>query len=328
MRVCRFLAGNGLWRAVLVLLCVTISIDIVSAEPSLLYDAQQVPDTVLLAPVSAGQQLEVIHGYNDPLPGEFCKIGAASDHCGSQRYGLDLVPSDQSKAEILSPLPGIIAWITGDCLGIRTSDNLNLNVCHFGRFNVSKNSSVKRGTVLGTRRTSWIHLSLDDRYRNSSKPPIPFNGAHTLEGISFDQGGDRQRNVHYKAKFNSTNGSTSPAYRAQYINQSFAGTMTAGSTQRVQVHVQNTGSATWDANTKIAPAPRDQASPFYDAASWESGARIMSAGSVAPGQPKSLSSEYVPQLHQGNIGLVSPLCRRVSPGLPSPMMASYTSTSP
>ncbi len=80
--------------------------------------------------------------------------------------------------------------------------------------------------------------------------------------------------------------SDEPPYQAQYVNQSFQSTMTAGSTQRVQVHVLNTGSATWDSNTKIAPAPRDKTSPFYDSATWESGARIMSAGRVAPGETK------------------------------------------
>ena len=169
-----------------------------------------VSDTALLAPVSAGQTLTVIHGYNDPLPNESCIIGNSSDHCLNQRYGLDLKPSDQTKLEILAPLPGQIAWISGNCLGIRTSDNLNLNVCHFGRFQVSRNSTVKRGDVLGTRSTSWIHLSLDDRNRYASKPPVPFNGTHTLEGIAFDPGGDYQRNVHAGRQFTSSNGVSKP----------------------------------------------------------------------------------------------------------------------
>lgn len=60
-----------------------------------------ISDTQLLAPVSAGQTLTIIHGYNDPLPNEKCVIGSSSDHCQNQRYGLDLKPSDQTKLEIL-----------------------------------------------------------------------------------------------------------------------------------------------------------------------------------------------------------------------------------
>ncbi len=169
-----------------------------------------ISDTQLLAPVSAGQTLTIIHGYNDPLPNEKCVIGSSSDHCQNQRYGLDLKPSDQTKLEILAPLPGKIDWIEGNCLGIRTSDNLNLNVCHFGRFQVLRNSTVKRGDVLGTRSTSWIHISLDDRNRYASKPPVPFNGAHAIEGIAFDAGADYQRNVHVNKQFTSSNGSLPP----------------------------------------------------------------------------------------------------------------------
>jgi len=166
---------------------------------------RQVDNTVyLLAPVSAGQMLTIIHGYNDPLPNESCVIGTPPDHCQNQKYGLDLVPSDQTDKNILAPLSGIIQWeddptkIKYPCLGIRTDDNLNLNVCHFLSFSVQQSEQVKRGQILGTRSTDWIHLSLDDRY-NISTPtlpyyePIPFNGAHTIEGIPFDPGPDSVR---------------------------------------------------------------------------------------------------------------------------------------
>src|SRR6185503_10311268 len=105
--------------------------------------------------------LTVVHGYNDPIVGEPCAIGTAPDHCGNQRYGLDLSPSDATDTNILAPLPGSIAWISGDCLGLKTTDNLNLNVCHFASASVAVNDTVARGAVLGTRSTSWIHLSLD-----------------------------------------------------------------------------------------------------------------------------------------------------------------------
>ncbi len=170
-------------------------------------DGSPVGDVALLAPVSRGQTLSVSHGYNDPLPGEPCNIGGGgADHCDNQKYGLDLVPSEQTDLRILAPLPGRIAWISGGCLGMLTRDNLNLNVCHFSSVSAALNDEVGRGAVLGTRSTSWIHLSLDDRYRDSSKPPVAFNGAHTLEGRSVDPGPDDQRNQHLGVTFTSTNG--------------------------------------------------------------------------------------------------------------------------
>ncbi|EFO80305.1 fibronectin type III domain-containing protein [Oscillochloris trichoides DG-6] len=75
-------------------------------------------------------------------------------------------------------------------------------------------------------------------------------------------------------------------FAGQSVAQSYQNTMMAGSTQTVQVQVKNIGTATWDSSTRIAPVPRDQASPFYDPATWQSTTRIMSAGSVAPGQTK------------------------------------------
>ena len=76
-----------------------------------------------------------------------------------------------------------------------------------------------------------------------------------------------------------------PTYRAQYISQSNLPTMTVGSVQTVQVRLKNTGTATWDNNTKIVPIPRNVNSNFYDP-SWESQIRIVSTGIVAPGQDK------------------------------------------
>ena len=50
---------------------------------------QQDDSVFLLAPVSSGQTLTVIHGYNDPLPGEVCNIGSSIDPCQNQQYGLE-----------------------------------------------------------------------------------------------------------------------------------------------------------------------------------------------------------------------------------------------
>jgi Tol biopolymer transport system component len=175
----------------------------------------------LLAPVAAGQTLTIIHGYNDPLPGEICDIGnklgiaqTKGDHCNNQMYGLDLQPSDQSDTKILAPLPGIIAWITGECLGILTKDNLNLNICHFQTFDVAEQDNVSRGDILGTRVVTkeWIHLSLDDANYGGNRQPIPFNGVHTIEGISFDPGPDTNRGPSFgNIVITSTNGETQNA---------------------------------------------------------------------------------------------------------------------
>ena len=175
----------------------------------------QISDVTLLAPTSSGQQLQVIHGYNDPLPSENCAIGSASDHCNNQRYGLDLKPSDQDKLEILAPLPGKIGWggngTTLDCLGITTQDNLNLTICHFGTFSVQQFDTVQRGQVLGTRRTNWIHISLDDRGKNPWQP-IPFNGVHAIEGRDLNPPANEasDRDVHRNEVLVSTNGAVAP----------------------------------------------------------------------------------------------------------------------
>ncbi len=60
--------------------------------------------------------------------------------------------------------------------------------------------------------------------------------------------------------------------------------MLPSSRKPATVQIRNTGTATWDANTRLAPMPQDQASPFYDPATWISAGRIVSAGTVAPGQ--------------------------------------------
>ena len=167
----------------------------------------QKDDFSLSAPVASGQTLTVIHGYNDPLPNEACNIGTPPDHCNNQKYGLDLKPSDLSDTNILAPLPGFVNWMAGGCLGILTGDNLNLTICHFQTVLVANHQAVFRGQILGIRSDGWIHLSLDDRYNHpaSPYPPVAFNGAHTLEGFSFDPGSDTARNQWLNQSITSTN---------------------------------------------------------------------------------------------------------------------------
>jgi hypothetical protein len=160
-------------------------------------------DTALLAPIPAGEKLYIYHGYNDPVVTDptKCPIGSSLDHCANQKYGLDLLVKNQSEKRILAPLPGIIAWPdttlkdAGDCLGIKTEDNLNLTICHFGNFAVKHGDQVKRGEVLGTRSTGWIHLSLDDGDYSKGKlrKPIEFSGSHTIERISFPSDGTQNQ---------------------------------------------------------------------------------------------------------------------------------------
>src|SRR3990172_7740554 len=213
-------------------------------------------DVALLAPVSRGQTLVVVHGYNDPIPGEPCVIGGGgADHCSNQKYGLDLNPSRQAELEILAPLPGRIAWISGDCMGIRTRDDLNLNVCHFGRFDLGVGDEVSRGAVLGARSTSWIHLSLDDRYRDSSRPPVPFNGTHRIEGLSFDPQADTVRNQHAGASFTSTNaalaGSGDCSRLVADLNFPDGTAVSPGQSIRKGWRLENCGDTSWTGFTAV-----------------------------------------------------------------------------
>ena len=144
-------------------------------------------DASLSSPFASGS-LTLIHGYNDPPIGAYCpRAGSGpTDHCGNQRYGIDLASSNPADTRILSPLPGRISWISGDCLGINTDDGLDLTVCHFKSFIVGWGNKVPRGAVLGYRSTSWIHLSLDRSAKaDPNTPPVPFAGAHAIVGISL-----------------------------------------------------------------------------------------------------------------------------------------------
>lgn len=159
-------------------------------------------DDSLLSPFNNGMTWTVSQGYlnnrNQTLAG--CHIGTGPDHCRNQLFGLDMVPDQQNDTDILAPGNGIVAFRgkleDEDCIGLRiTLDNgLNMNVCHFASFNVNQGERVVQGRVLGIRSTPHVHLSLDDRYRIgtlcSGKErcflPVPFDGQHTIEGVSFD----------------------------------------------------------------------------------------------------------------------------------------------
>lgn len=176
----------------------------------------------LKAPVRKGLSLTVIHGYNDPIeanlpdctPGEVCNnqgtrtcdvfggccpINTPNDHCGHQRYALDLQPGDGWGGVIIAPASGKVGWSGGECLGLTLEDGTNLTICHFGENDkwVSQGDQVVQGQCLGRKKTgkNWIHLNLDDgkiHFRRGPSHPIPFvsgnpkfpNGL-SLEGKNF-----------------------------------------------------------------------------------------------------------------------------------------------
>lgn len=168
--------------------------------------AQGGADDGFQAPVASGQTLTVIHGYNDPIAGETCVIGSGPDHCENQQFGLDLEPSDQGDTRVLSPTAGTVAWNDTEgsgCIGIATGDGLNLTVCHLASPAISVGTPLDTGDELGTRSTSWIHLSLDDR-SGPNPQAVPFVGAHRIEGLEFSPTG--ARNEFLGRAITSTNG--------------------------------------------------------------------------------------------------------------------------
>lgn len=79
-----------------------------------------------------------------------------------------------------------------------------------------------------------------------------------------------------------------PSYRGEYVGQSFPLAhveqlvIEQGDVVPGWFDVKNTGAQTWSAQTKLAPTPRDQASPLA-AGSWLAPHRAATAGAVAPG---------------------------------------------
>lgn len=155
----------------------------------------------ILSPFNKDVTWKVTSGYynNRDQSMDGCHIGFAPDHCRNQLFGFDLVPDQQSDKEILAPANGTIDYkgrLEGGCIGLRIKlDNgLNMNVCHFATFSVDIGKHVDRGKVLGTRNTSHVHLSLDDRHGSGNLCPstercylpVPFSGKYTIEGISLD----------------------------------------------------------------------------------------------------------------------------------------------
>ena len=78
-----------------------------------------------------------------------------------------------------------------------------------------------------------------------------------------------------------------PEWKATYMAQSFppasepAVEITMGETLVAWIDLKNTGKQTWTANTKLAPTPRDEASPLF-APSWLSATRITGPDADTP----------------------------------------------
>jgi hypothetical protein len=152
-------------------------------------------DVAFLAPFNNGVSFQVTQGYYNNQ-GK-CSIKKAPDHCDNQLFGLDLVPDSQFVADkqILAPVGGRVdfppAQSNAYCLGITLNDGIHLNLCHFENWGtLQRGDAVTRGQVLGTRSTSHIHISLDNRPANTGKCslclPIPFNGPHAFEAMELD----------------------------------------------------------------------------------------------------------------------------------------------
>ncbi len=80
-----------------------------------------------------------------------------------------------------------------------------------------------------------------------------------------------------------------PDFRAEYVAQSFPPAsqppllLNVGEGIDAWIDLKNTGKVAWTANTKLAPTPRDQASPLFDAG-WLSPTRITGPqANTAPG---------------------------------------------
>jgi hypothetical protein len=171
--------GRGRWSAL------TFSVVLAGSALGVSSGSVAQEQSVLKAPVPAGITLKVIHGYNDPPPGQACAIGSTLDHCDNQKYGLDLELVGTDDRTILAPTAGTVVWEqtdTNGCIGMTTTDGLNLNLCHLATLDVALNTSVAQGDVLGTRSTSWVHLSIDDRRDGINKRPVPLTGRYALEG--------------------------------------------------------------------------------------------------------------------------------------------------
>lgn len=158
----------------------------------------------LLAPFTNGTQFHVIQGYynNASQTPDGCHIGQGPDHCRNQLFGLDLLPSasDGANVDVLMPVEGRIAWVSGDnahphgCIGFWLVDHTNLTVCHFATYNFTAadvGQVIPRGCKLGTM-YDHVHLNIDDR-RTTSYLPIPFTGPlYALEGQSLAPNHDGQ----------------------------------------------------------------------------------------------------------------------------------------
>ena len=73
------------------------------------------------------------------------------------------------------------------------------------------------------------------------------------------------------------------SYQGTFVSQNYQDVMVAGLTQQVQIQLRNSGTATWNENTRLVALPRDGVTAPFSDTSWIGGNRIVSAGSVPPG---------------------------------------------
>ncbi len=287
--------------------------------------------TPLLLPFSMGETWYVCRGYNqgthtntygDPY-GLDLSIAPNSPSSG----GCDPATKDASTGKtVVAPGAGTVfqgneaddIWINFDAGG-------SILIAHLTHKWQPANANAVLGRVVagealgtvnppghptGNGNYAHIHIHVYTE-KGLGGPNRPFADAY---GTRFqcaidmpDKGGTNQYSGTALTRCDNTPQPT-PAYKGQFAGQEYSSTMDAGSTQTVKVSLTNTGTATWDNNTYITPVPRDTASPFYDPATWQSSTRIMSAGSVAPGQTKvfqfSLKAPSTPGTYRIPFGFV------------------------
>jgi hypothetical protein len=140
---------------------------------------------------------------------------------------------------------------------------------------VSQGATVSQGTLIG--------------YQGDAPRPACATGVHlhwmVYESDSAGTKGVAVNPEIYTGALPSTIPETVPnpnAYKGQYVNQKYQPIVMAGTSQTVEIQLKNTGTANWDANTKLVVLPRNGGSPFYDP-SWIAPNRVVSAANTSPG---------------------------------------------
>jgi hypothetical protein len=241
----------------------------------------------LLLPFPIGETWYVCQGYN----GSFSHRNL---------YALDLSVDPNSPGgsgcnmSTKNASTGRTVVAPGTGTAYRSSDGVFINFdaggsIIIGHITPTKLGRVTAGETIGTvnapnvgNNGGYAHIHISVSRDHGTRNQIPFDEAN---GARFQCAPDMPSsgavNQHSGTALTRCDPSI-PSYQGQFVSQNYQGTMVAGSTQRVQVLLKNTGRNAWDGNTKIYALPRDTNSPFYDS-SWLHPYRIATTGVVQPG---------------------------------------------